>query len=182
MEQGRLTRPIADGYAAELFVGTLFKLLGSRVICGVEFKSQAQILQEIDAVAVHADRLVFLDIKLSTLGVKPLHFSGGRPIYPPMPGKTEQIRNARETADKAGGLGARSVLLRPRWSKSDMRDYAKALRVELVQQSEVRNLVPILAAQLGTTLENNAEARGITERLHTLNTVQLDRLFRHSPT
>lgn len=182
MEQGCLVKPVADGYAAELFVGTLLKLLGARVVCGVEFKHEAQILQEIDAVAVLGDRLVFVDIKLSTLGVQPLRFSGGRPIYPPMPGKTEQIRIARETAEKAGGLGARSVLLRPRWSKSDMRDYARALRVELVQQSEARNLVSILARQLGATVENSAEARRITERLHALDGEHLDRLFRHSPT
>jgi len=93
--------PARSGPAFEWFIAACLHALGVREIVHSLEHSAANTLQEVDLVALHGDRLVFLDLKLSG--------SDDSGTVPP----GDQIRTAAETARMMGGLGATPVLNRP---------------------------------------------------------------------
>lgn len=95
--------PARSGPAFEWFVAVGLRALGVRQIVHSLEHSAANTLQEVDLVALHGDRLVFLDLKLPV--------SDDSRTVPP----GDQIRTAAETARMMGGLGATPVLIRPSW-------------------------------------------------------------------
>ncbi len=125
----------SDGLAFEQFVSACLQQAGvEQVACGVTAKSNAgDSLLETDVIAFHANRMIFVDIKLSN-----------------ETGKTEHIRTIHATAQRYGGLSAKAVVLRPAWPVSSATSsFAQAMGVGLVNIANRADMICYLLAQLG---------------------------------
>jgi hypothetical protein len=69
---------------------------------------------------------------------------------------TEQIRAAGQTGRSLGGLNTRSVMVRPNWDEdSDLRAFASAHQVVLLDRSDAAALFRKLAGLIGGTMDDN---------------------------
>lgn len=127
-------RPPSEGLAFEALVALLLRAAGcAQVLWSVTVKGPSGVLLESDVLACHGSQLALYDIKLSD-----------------SKGKSEQIRNARKTADMLAGVSAKAVLVRPNWASStDLGNYATALKVQLLRRDEVSQFVTCLIKPLG---------------------------------
>jgi hypothetical protein len=126
-----------EGRAFECWLGTLLRAAGARqVLWSCEGLSPGgQKVIETDLMALHGDRIALYDVKLQS---------------PDAPGKSDQIRSVRATADKLGGLSAAAVLLRPNWPATPhVVKFAEALKVSLIHRGNAHDLVRLLCEPLG---------------------------------
>jgi hypothetical protein len=126
-----------EGSAFECWLALLLRAGGATQVAwsceGVD--PQGNKVFESDVVAMRGDRLVFYDAKLQR---------------PDASGKTDQIRSARETAVRLGGLAAGAVLVRPNWPNTPhVARFADVLGVQLIHRGHVAGLVSHLLAPLG---------------------------------
>lgn len=132
--------PSGSGAAFEWFVAAGLHALGVRQIVHSLEHNAASRLQEVDLVALHGDRLVFLDLKLPG--------SDDQRTAPP----GDQIRTAAETARMMGGLGATPVLIRPSWEgpeSADLSLLAVNHRVTVLGRESCTRMFSTLAKLLG---------------------------------
>jgi hypothetical protein len=126
-----------EGPAFECWLGMLLREAGAtQVLWSCQgFSPQNQIVVETDLVAIHRNRIAVYDVKLERPGA---------------PEKSNQIRAARSTADKLGGLSAAAVLVRPNWPPmGHLEQFAQALGVQLINRGNAGRLVPLMCAPLG---------------------------------
>jgi len=132
--------PSGSGPAFEWFVAAGLHALGVRQIVHSLEHNAASRLQEVDLVALHGDRLVFLDLKLPG--------SDDQRTAPP----GDQIRTAAETARMMGGLGATPVLIRPSWEGPEFADLSLLAvnhRVTVLGRESCTRMFSTLAKLLG---------------------------------
>lgn len=121
----------SEGKAFECWLAAMLRAAGARqVLWNCEgFSPRGPTVIETDVVALHGNRLAIYDTKLEQAGAR---------------GKSEQIRAARLTADKLGGLSAAAVLVRPNWpATAQLQDFAQALGVQLVNRGNFSRLVEL---------------------------------------
>jgi hypothetical protein len=138
--QGIAGAPYGSGPAFEWFVAAGLHALGVRQIVHSLEHGAATQLQEVDLVALHGDRLVFLDLKLPG--------SDDQRTVPP----GDQIRTAAETARMMGGLGATPVLIRPSWEGPEFADLSLLAvnhRVTVLGRQHCTRMFSTLAKLLG---------------------------------
>lgn len=132
--------PRDEGPAFECWCACVLRAAGaSEVLWSCEgFSPQGLSVMETDVIAVRGNRIAIYDSKLEK---------------PTAPNKSDQIRSARSTADRLGGLSATAVLVRPNWPATQhLEDFANALGVQLINRGNAANLVPALCAPLGLGL------------------------------
>ena len=125
--------------AAALLEMGLWNLQTNLILRG----SEGQVLHEIDIVANHRGRILIFDCKL-----RPEEEEGD--VVEPI---TSQIRQVAHTQRQLGGLGARSILIRPnRWIEQELRDMAQAIGVVTIGQADAKQLFSNLARFAGADL------------------------------
>lgn len=135
--------PSGSGPAFEWFVAAGLHALGVRQIVHSLEHNAASRLQEVDLVALHGDRLVFLDLKLPG--------SDDQRTAPP----GDQIRTAAETARMMGGLGATPVLIRPSWDGPEYAGLSLLAvnhRVTVLGREDCTRMFSTLARLLGIAI------------------------------
>jgi hypothetical protein len=133
----------AAGPLFEQFIAAVALGLGvSQVALNVKYRSaDGTELQEVDLIANHGGRLHLLDLKLRTEEEE----KQGR-----VESITSQLRQAAHTRRSLGGLGARSLLVRPnRPIPADIGLLAKELQLTVLGPDRCADLIGELAAFFG---------------------------------
>lgn len=161
----------SEGQVFEKYmIGVLREMGVKNLAIGAKRNMESTTTQEADIILNHKGRITILDLKLR----------GGE--EPDSEIKMfNQIREADRIRNELGGLGAKSILLRPNQRLSEInRELAESYRIEFLDSDDTHQLISKLAGMISGTMNENLNK--VQEIISQKNlTEPLSSAFPHSP-
>ena len=151
-------------------IGILREMGVTNLAISAKRNMEATTTQEADIILNHQGKITILDLKLRGKDEPDLDIK-----------MFNQIRDADRIRNELGGLGAKSILLRPNQRLSEInREIAKSYRIEYLDSDDTHHLIPNLAGMiLGTMNKNLEEVQQIITQKNQAE--PLTSTFPHSP-
>ena len=138
----------SEGQIFEKYMIGILREMGiTNLAISAKRNMEATTTQEADIILNHQGKITILDLKLRGKDEPDLDIK-----------MFNQIRDADRIRNELGGLGAKSILLRPNQRLSEInREIAKSYRIEYLDSDDTHHLIPNLAGMILGTMNKNLE-------------------------